>query len=180
MAFGSVIVLVVAFHFVGFWAAASILLAFPCSWIVRGWLENKARYPVRKAIGDEYPDGSKFVGAALCYLGHETRRVSDYALVVDGASLVYVDMSLNSWDIDNALKLASKDNAGSVFAVEQRFHKDDITASAHGLADRHGVAILDLNDVFDAVYDKIRTGGSIRQHGGFGVFPKSLHGLRKQ
>ena len=157
MAFSGPIVAVAMFPVIGLWAGLAIFLVFPGSIFVGVGLEDKARYSVRNAIGDEALGNMKFADAALRYLGHETRRVSEHVIVVNESSLVYVRYWLDALDMEAARKAAEKEGISSVFAVESRFGKSYVQYSAYRLAEKHDITIYDWNDVFDAVYERIKS-----------------------
>ena len=159
--FSCPVIVIVMLPVIGLWVLLSILLVFPGSILVSGWLEDKVRDPVRDAVGDEALGDMRFAEAALRYLGHETRHASDDSMVVDESFLVYVEHYLNATDIESARVTAEKEGVSPVFAVESRFGKSHVSESAYRIADKHDIMIYDWNDVFDAVYEKIKSNGRV-------------------
>ena len=127
--------------------------------LVYEFVDGRLRGPVRNVIGDESVVGIGTVEKALNYLGHETRRVTDNALVADGKTLVYANKFLNPQDVDAALRLASKDGAKTVYVIEQMPHHSSYEILV--LIHRHGLGFRSMEHVANAVYNQIRKGGPI-------------------
>ena len=118
--------------------------------------ERKLRSSVRRAVGNENPDGPGFVDAALRYIGYKTRRVSANTLAVHGA-LVSVVMDLDADIVTNARDPADKEGIGSVFVVEARLKRNLVAKDVEALAKKHDATILGLHEVFGVVPEKIHT-----------------------
>ena len=127
--------------------------------LVYGFVDDRLRDSVRNVIGNESFVGIGTVEKALNYLGHETKRVTDNALVANGNTLVYANKFLNPQDVNAALKLASKDGVKFVYVLEQMPHNSSYEIWV--LAHRHDFGLKNMEHMVDAVYRQIRKGGPI-------------------
>ena len=141
---------------IGWWSAVPLAIWFVGSSSVMWQVKEKWRRQVRDVVGSEENDDVGFVDCALRYLGHETRRVSDHSLVVDGEFLVYVGRRLDGTNMERAFQTAEKEGASSVSAVVCGYDLFRIRFGAVSAMAKHGINLHALDDVFGAAYDRIK------------------------
>ena len=131
-----------------------IVAVFP----IRNTLARKLKTKVRDVIGVEVPDSALFVNSALRYMGHKTEIIYEYVILVDGASLVYVDDLINAQNVSEAFNIARAKNIESVaFVTAGPDFIGCILPDAKILLDRSDAKTFSLNDVFNAVYEKTKS-----------------------
>ena len=142
-----------------YWLMAAGIIGLLGTFITYLGVEEILRNRVRQEIGiNEATLGISFMEKALCYLGYETKKLTDNAVVADGNMLVYVNSYLNEDDMAEIVRLESKEKCRVSFAIDRRFSATG-PYDVYILAHRNGMGLMDMRHVFDAVYRQMRTGG---------------------
>ena len=117
---------------------------------------------MQKMVQKPFQEGDTFIERGLHYMGYTTTRISDSnpngheLLLVNRTTMLYLTKKLTERDMRRHVTYAITNNIDSICIVKMSLF--NITAGNIGrLADRHGIIIYSINDIFDALLKKVRT-----------------------
>ena len=121
---------------------------------------------VRKTIGDEEYDKYKFIADAINYMGYEVEDATTdpythqrNGWIINGA-LVYLANAFHKQSITIAHQCTELRKVNSVTVIIDSYSGYERTA--YDMADRLGINIITMDDVFNAVYEEIMSNETYR------------------
>ena len=138
-------------------AVVAFIFAIPSAYFTRRWYIDRMCKFVTEIIGTNFDklSGGINVETALCYLGHNVSgAVGRGEIVVDDVMRVFCEFRPNYDVIRYACKITSEDDRIESMAIVL-FGKT--TNGAKMLIAQNNIKVFSMHDVYDAVYEKIKS-----------------------